>query len=60
MIEFTFAELALFVWGMGATAIALKYKQEADMAKFIIKQLVTDEEVRNKIVGAYEEHKESA
>lgn len=58
MIEFTFTELTLFVWGIAATAIALKYKQEADAAKFIVRQLITDKEVRNKIVGAYEAHKE--
>ena len=58
MIEFTFTEVILFAWGIVATAYAFKYHHEAMMAKFFLKQIITDKEVRDKIVGAYQEHTE--
>lgn len=58
MIEFTFTEMVLFVWGIGATSYALKFHHEMNMAKFFLKQIITDKEVRDKIVGAYQAHTE--
>lgn len=57
MMEVSTLEIALFAWGMAATAYALKYKHEVDIAKFVIKEMVTDEKVRNHIVDAFEKHK---
>jgi hypothetical protein len=54
MIEFTFIELALFIWGVVATAYAFKFHHEMNMAKFFVRKLVTDETVRNELVAAYQ------
>ena len=56
-MEVSTLEVVLFVWGMAATACALKYKHEVDVAKYIIREIVTDEKVRTHIVGSYEKHK---
>lgn len=58
MIEFTFTELALFMWGVVATAYAFKFHHDMSMAKFFLKQIITDKDVRDKIVGAYQAHTE--
>lgn len=57
MIEITLTEGLLFAWGIVATAYALQFHHEMNMAKFILKQIITDKGVRDQIVGAYEEHK---
>jgi hypothetical protein len=57
MMEVSNLEIVLFAWGMAATAYALKYKHEVDVAKYIIREIVTDEKVRTHIVGSYEKHK---
>lgn len=57
MMEVSTLEIALFAWGMAATAYALKYKHEVDVAKFIVREMVTDEKVRNHIVASFEKHK---
>jgi hypothetical protein len=53
MIEVTLTEVALFIWGIGATAFALKFNHELNMTKFLIHKLVTEEKVRNDLVEAY-------
>lgn len=58
MIEITLTEAMLFAWGMAATAYALKLHSDLHMARFFLKQIITDQEVRDKIVGAYKTHKE--
>ena len=54
MIEFTFTEMALFAWGIVATAYAFKYHHEMTMAKFFVRKLIVDEKVRTELVAAYE------
>jgi hypothetical protein len=53
MIEFTFTEVILFAWGMVATAYAFKYNHDAEMAKFFVHKIITDESVRNDLVAAH-------
>lgn len=57
MMEISITEIVLFAWGIVATAYALKFKHETDVARFLIRELVTDAKVRDHIVGAYEKHK---
>jgi len=57
MMEVSNLEIVLFAWGMAATAYALKYKQDVDVAKYIVREMVTDEKVRNHIVASFEKHK---
>jgi hypothetical protein len=52
MIEFTFTELALFMWGTVATAYAFKFHHEMIMAKFFLHKVLTEEAVRNELVEA--------
>lgn len=56
-MEVSTLEVVLFVWGMASTACALKYKQDVDVAKYIVREMVTDEKVRNHIVASFEKHK---
>lgn len=53
MIEFTFTELALFMWGMVATAYAFKFHHDMSMAKFFLRKVITEETVRNELVESY-------
>jgi hypothetical protein len=58
MIEFTLTEMILFAWGIGATACAFKFHEDRTMARFFLQQIITDKDVRDKIVGAYQKHTE--
>ena len=53
MIEFTFTELALFMWGTVATAYAFKFHHEMSMAKFFLHKVISEETVRNELVDSY-------
>ena len=58
MIEFTLTEVLLFVWGIAATACAFKFHEDRTMARFFLQQIITDPDVRDRIVGAYKKHTE--
>jgi hypothetical protein len=58
MIEFSFAEIALFCWAVVATGYALKYKHEAYMAEFVLRRMIEDEKVRDELVAAYKKFEE--
>ena len=53
MIEFSFAELFLLAWAVGATAIAVSKIQEVRAAKGFIRALLEDDEMRNEVVSSY-------
>jgi hypothetical protein len=57
MIEVSLTELGLFVWAMVATAQALKYHQERNMAKHMMLKFIEDEGIRNEALRQYKEWK---
>jgi len=59
MIEFSFAEIALFVWAAVATGYAFRYKHEAYMAEVVLRKVIEDEKVRNELVAQWEKFKTS-
>jgi hypothetical protein len=54
MVEFSLTEIALFCWAVLATGYALRYRQEANGAKFFARILIERKEVRDQVVGEYE------
>ena len=54
MIEFSVTEIALFCWGVLATAYALKSKARADGSDFLVRVILERKEVRDKLVADYE------
>jgi len=54
MIEFSITEIALFCWGVLATAYALKWKSKADGSEFLVRVMLERKEVRDKLVADYE------
>lgn len=56
MIEVSITEIALFVWAMFATVMWLHTAEELRGARRMIRAMIEDSNVRNKIVGAYQEH----
>lgn len=54
MVEFSLTEIALFCWGVLATAYALKSKARADGADFFARMLIERKDVRDQVVQAYE------
>jgi hypothetical protein len=59
MIEFSFAEIALFVWAAVATGYLFKYKHEAHMAEFVLRRMIEDKKVRDELVEQWEKFQES-
>ena len=55
MIEITLTEIVLFGWAMIATAAAIKLRQEADMSKHFIREIITNDVVREQVLSAYKE-----
>lgn len=53
-LSITFTEAALFIWAIAATAAALKFKEEAHHAKFILSAFIHDENARRQILAAKE------
>ena len=53
MIEVSITNVLLFVWAILATGYALKYKEELHGHKFIIHKILSDEKIRNELVGSY-------
>jgi hypothetical protein len=53
MIEMSFGEVFLIVWGSVATIAALKYKEDAHMHKYIIHKILSDAKLREDMVAGY-------
>lgn len=58
MIEVSITEIALFCWAVIATGYAFKYKQQEISAKFFIKALLEDKDLRDNIVADFKQHME--
>ena len=58
MIEFSITEIALFIWAILATAQAFKYREEARKSAFVLKLMLTEDEIRNNLVKDYKYFKE--
>lgn len=54
MIEVSMSELFLFAWAALGTGFALKYRAEVESLKFLMHKVVSDKEVRDKLVEGYE------
>lgn len=54
MIEFSFTELALLVWAALATASWLSAREDARMAKKILRLFVEDKDAREQMLKAHE------
>ena len=59
MIEFSFAEIALFTWAAIATGYALKYKHELHVHVVVMHKIIEDEAIRDQFVQDYKEWKDS-
>ena len=59
MIEFSIAEIVLFIWAVLATGYAFKYKHEAHMANFVLRKVIEDKKVRDHLVTEFEKFRES-
>ena len=57
MVEFSFIELVLLMWAVPATAGYLNAKQEARMARNILRTFIENPEARKQMVDAFEEFK---
>lgn len=53
MIEVSITDVLLFVWAAIATGYAFKYKEESHGHKFVIHKILSDDKVRDELVGAY-------
>ena len=60
MIEFSITEIALFIWAILATAQAFKYREEARKSAFVLKLMLTEDEIRNNLVKDYKYFKEAS
>ena len=59
MIEFSIAEIVLFIWAAVATAYAFRYRHEAYMAEFVLRKVIEDKKVRDHLVTEFEKFRES-
>ena len=57
MIEFSFADLALLVWAVAATAAAFDYKNKEQMARMIIFKIIEDPTLYQNMCDNFLEHK---
>ena len=58
MIEVSITEVFLFCWAVLATAYALKYKQQEQGAKLLIRALMEDDKMRDALVRDFKKHLE--
>ena len=58
MIEVSITEVFLFCWAVLATAYALKYKQQEQGAKPLIRALMEDDKMRDALVRDFKKHME--
>ncbi len=49
MMEFTLTEMWLIVWAVAGTAYALKFREEAKMAKHLLKAMLRDQVVYDRM-----------
>ena len=56
MLEITITEVLLFTWAVVATAMWFKHRDEARMARFFVKTLLSDDEMREQVVIDYKRH----
>ena len=54
MVEFSVIEIALFCWGVIATAYAFKYKERAENADMFVRALFERKDLRDKLVAEFE------
>lgn len=59
MIEFSISEIALFIWAILATAQAFKYRDELHKTSFVLKLMLTEDEIRDDMVKDYKHFKEA-
>ena len=59
MIEFSIAEIALFIWAILATAQAFKYRDELHKVNFVLKLMLNEEAIREDIVRDFKKFKEA-
>jgi hypothetical protein len=54
MIEFTTSEFIFLIWNIVVTGFAFKYHHELEVAKYIAHKIITDKDIRDRIVADYE------
>ena len=59
MIEFTTSEFIFLIWGVVATWLAFKYHHELGVAKYVTHKLITNKEIRDRVVADYEAGKDT-
>jgi len=56
MVEFSITEILLFCWAVLATAAYLHQKQESHKRGFLLKAMMSNKELRDRIVEDYHQH----
>jgi hypothetical protein len=59
MIEVSITEIALFAWAMLATALAMKYHHSNYVTSCLMKEFLSNAEVRERAVKAWREFETS-
>lgn len=59
MIEVTITEILLFAWAILATAVAFKYHHANWHTVCMMKEILSDEAVRNRFVKSWQEFQET-
>lgn len=57
MIEISLTEIALFIWAVAASGLAMHWREEDRKARFMLKMFVEDSKVREQVLRSYEEFK---
>ena len=55
MIEISITEIALFIWAILATAQALRYRDESRKSAFVLKLMLTQDDVRDDLVEDFKQ-----
>lgn len=50
MFELSFSDAFLLCWGLVATMYAYKFKEEKEKAEFAMNRILSDDELREKVV----------
>lgn len=59
MFELSFSDAFLLVWGLVATMYAFKFKDEAEKAQSAMNRILSDDDLREKVVADFKEWKKS-
>jgi len=59
MIEVTITEIVLFAWAILATGLAFKYHHANWHTVCMMKQILSDESIRNRAVKSWQEFQET-